>query len=71
LPNSLVYQSSAVLIKKGISMSNEKIVTFEVLFEAAQASLSPDQFDRFESLLVNDPDAIARLARSITTFLNK
>ena len=52
-------------------MSNEKNVTFEVLVEAAQASLSPDQFERFESLLINDPDALGRLARSITTVLNK
>ena len=51
-------------------MSNEKIVTFEILVEAAQASLSPDQFDCFESLLVNDPNAIGRLAKAITRVLN-
>ena len=52
-------------------MSDEKIVTFDVLVEAAQASLSPDQFERFESLIINDPDALGRLARSIESVRNK
>jgi hypothetical protein len=52
-------------------MTNEKVVTFEILVEAAQACLSPDQYDCFESLLKNDPDALGRLARSINSVMNK
>ena len=39
--------------------------------EAAQSCLSPHQYDHFESLLENDPDAHNRLARAIEAKLKE
>ena len=51
-------------------MNTEKqIVTEEMLIAAAQATLSPDQYDCFEDIIKYDADAYKRIASNITTQL--
>lgn len=60
------WQDEQKKVATGVYQKSDFVyLTGEMLISAAQSCLSPHQYDHFESLLENDPDAHNRLTRAI------